>query len=288
VDSSAADTVPAALDDLIAAGLVSHEVIGDPARLGAEAATLRTLCGLVTGPVWRVGAFHYAFRAQPGDLGGRLAEAAPEDWSAVLETALQAAFGPDAIWVSPADILAGGATPDLEAPLLLLRAQAAAVEGALAAGGEGPGGPEAPTAPLQAVISARYAAEVARLTAGAEPGSALDGRLAALETALETGIAALGARLAALAGAVPDRASSEAGVAAAIEAAAGGLAGEISRRLDAQAAAIAALGEGLAALAAAPRPDPGGAAALDDFRESVGLTLAEFLARIETGAASLH
>ena len=186
MDSHAADAAPAALNDLIAAGLVSHEVIGDPGRLGAEAATLRTLCGLVTGPVWRVGPFHYAFRAQPGDLGGTLAETAPEGWSAALETALQAALGPDAIWVSPADVLAGQPARDLEAPLLLLRAQAAAVAGALADGFE------APSAPLQAVISARYAAEVARLTAeavlgavpGAPPGEALDGRLAAIEAAL--------------------------------------------------------------------------------------------------------
>ena len=69
----ASDTAPTALTDLIAAGLVSHEVIGDPARLGAEAETLRRVCGLIAGPVWRIDAFHYAFRAQPADLGGRLA-----------------------------------------------------------------------------------------------------------------------------------------------------------------------------------------------------------------------
>ena len=120
MDSHAPDAAPAALNDLIAAGLVSHEVIGDPGRLGAEAETLRTLCGLVTGPVWRVDAFHYAFRAQPGDLGGRLAATAPEEWTAAIEAALQAALAPDAVWVSPADILLGAA-PDLEQPLLLLR-----------------------------------------------------------------------------------------------------------------------------------------------------------------------
>ena len=43
VNCHAPDTAPAALTDLIAAGLVSHEVIGDPARLGAEAETLRAL-----------------------------------------------------------------------------------------------------------------------------------------------------------------------------------------------------------------------------------------------------
>jgi hypothetical protein len=281
VDSSAADSAPAALDDLIAAGLVSHEVIGDPARLGPEAATLRTLCGLVTGPVWRVGAFHYAFRAQPDDLAGRLADAPPEGWSAVLETALQAALGPDAIWVSPVDILDGRPAVDLEAPLLMLRAQAAALEGTLAASE----GPEAAPAALQAVISASYAVEVARLTAAAwasigpdsAPGSALEGRLAALET----GIAATGDRLAALADAISDRAVP---AAAAADAAAERVLAAISHRLDAQAATLAALGERITALAA----PPGGTPALDDFRESVGLTLAEFLARIETGAGARH
>ena len=293
MDSPAADTAPAALNDLIAAGLVSHEVIGDPGRLGAEAETLRTLCGLVTGPVWRVDAFHYALRVQPADLGGRLAELPPEAWSGTLEAALQAALGPDAIWVNPADILAADHTidhtVDLGAPLLLIRAQAAAVEGALAAGDAGP---EAAPAALQAVISARYATDVARLTAGAAPGSALDGRLAALETALAAGIETTGTRLAALAEATPDRAAIEtiieARIPAALEAAAGAAAervlNEIACRLDAQAAAIETLAERVAGLAAGPD----GTAELDAFRENVGLTLAEFLARIETGASSLH
>ena len=65
---------PSVLGDLIAAGLVSHEMIGDPARLGGETAALHALCGLVAGPVYRIDAYHYAFRAGPGDLGGRLGE----------------------------------------------------------------------------------------------------------------------------------------------------------------------------------------------------------------------
>ena len=173
----ASDTAPAALTDLIAAGLVSHEVIGDPARLGAEAETLRTLCGLIAGPVWRIDAFHYAFRAQPGDLGGRLAGVAAESWAAAMEEALQAELGPEAVWVSPVDILAGGEA-DLDQPLLLLRAQAAAVSGAL----------EAAPAGLQAIVNARYAGEVARLTAAEETGGAgggLDARLAAIEARQE-------------------------------------------------------------------------------------------------------
>ena len=70
--STRSDSAPAVLADLIAAGLVSHEMIGDPARLGGEAEALRLLCGLVAGPVWRIEPFHYAFRAAPGDLGGAL------------------------------------------------------------------------------------------------------------------------------------------------------------------------------------------------------------------------
>ena len=172
VDSSAADTAPAALNDLIAAGLVSHEVIGDPARLGAEAETLRTLCGLVTGPVWRVGAFHYAFRAQPEDLGGT----AGGDRPGGLERGAR-------------DRAAGGARPGRDLgqpgrhprrpPGRRPRRAAPAPAGAGRGGGGAPRrrrGPEPPSAPLQAVISARYAAEVARLTAGARRGAA-DGRL---------------------------------------------------------------------------------------------------------------
>ena len=170
MDSHAADSAPAALTDLIAAGLVSHEVIGDPARLGAEAATLEVLCRLIAGPVWRIGAFHYAFRAQPGDLGGRLAELAPADWTVALEAALQAELGPDVVWASPVDLLAA-AEADLDQPLLLLRAQADAVSRALVAAPAG----------TRAVVQAGYAAEVARLTAGADAGGALDRRLAAIE-----------------------------------------------------------------------------------------------------------
>ena len=62
LDIPSPDSAPAALADLIAAGLVSHEMIGDPSRLGGEAEALRTLCGLVSGSVWRIEPFHYAFR----------------------------------------------------------------------------------------------------------------------------------------------------------------------------------------------------------------------------------
>ena len=62
LDIPSPESAPAALADLIAAGLVSHEMIGDPGRLGGEAEALRTLCGLVSGSVWRIEPFHYAFR----------------------------------------------------------------------------------------------------------------------------------------------------------------------------------------------------------------------------------
>ena len=70
MDIPSPNSAPAALADLIAAGLVSHEMIGDPGRLAGEAEALRTLCGLVSGAVWRIEPFHYAFRVGPGDLGG--------------------------------------------------------------------------------------------------------------------------------------------------------------------------------------------------------------------------
>jgi hypothetical protein len=242
VDSHAADSAPAALADLIAAGLVSHEVIGDPGRLGPETAALAALCRLIAGPVWRIGAFHYAFRAQPDDLGGALAATPPADWTAALEAALQAELGADAVWASPVDILAA-AEADLDQPLLLLRAQAEAVRGAL---GPAPAG-------LQAVVQARYAAEVARLTAGAEAGGELDRRLAAIEARQERLLALLEAREAGL-GTALDRLDVQAA------------------RLCEQAAALDALARGLAEAATAPAA----------FQETLGLTLAEFLARIET------
>jgi hypothetical protein len=267
VEAQAPDTTPAALKDLISAGLVSHEVIGDPERLGVEAETLRVLCGLIAGPVWRIDGFHYAFRAQASDLGGRLADAPPADWTAALEAALQAELGPEAIWVSPADLLAATAA-DLDQPLLLLRAQAGAVTAAL----------EAAPAGLQAVVQAGYAAEVARLTAAAESGSGLDARLAAIEARQEQ-------TLELLAAASPGDgalARLEAGLSATLAA----VLEEVQRRFDDQEtllrdqatqaeARLKAQAETLAG------QEPGQAA----FQEAIGLTLAEFLARLESQAA---
>ena len=90
MDTQSLPSAPPALTDLTAAGLVSHEMIGDPAQLGSEAEALRVLCAQIGGPVWRLDPFHYAFRARPEDLGGRLAEFAPEGWTAALEAALRA------------------------------------------------------------------------------------------------------------------------------------------------------------------------------------------------------
>ena len=153
------DSGPAVLAELIAAGLVSHEMIGDPARLGGEAEALRLLCGLVAGPVWRIEPWHYAFRADPGG--------APAARAAELEAALAAELGADAVWVSATE---RPEAADLDRPLLMLRAQAEAVEAALEAAG-----PE-----LTAVIGARFAAAAARIAAGAEDGGLAE-RLAAIE-----------------------------------------------------------------------------------------------------------
>lgn len=264
----ASDTAPAALTDLIAAGLVSHEVIGDPARLGAEAETLRALCGVVAGPVWRIDAFHYAFRARAGDLGGRLAGLAADDWSAALEAALQGELGPEAVWVSPVDILAGGEA-DLDQPLLLLRAQAEAVSGTL----------EAVPAGLQAIINARYAGEVARLTAAAETGqgSTLDARLAAIEARQARILERLDTHLDAVPPADVALARLEAGLTMTLNT----VLEEVLRRLDAQEALLRAQAEAQADLLAS-RP---AAAGQEAFQETIGLTLAEFLARLETQGA---
>lgn len=248
----ARDAAPAALADLIAAGLVSHEMIGDPARLGGEPASLRALCGLVAGPVYRIDAYHYAFRAGPGDLDGRLGTLAPGDWTAALEAALAATLGADAVWLNATDLLpeAGAA---LAQPLLLLRAQAAAVTEAL----------ETATPELQAVINARYAAAVARLTAAGDAGGPLAARLAAIEARQAEILERLASG--------PEPALAELTRTLAV----------VLQRLDAQSEVLhthvaredqvaARLAE-ISDLAGTPQA----------FQETVGLALAEFLAEIE-------
>lgn len=252
---------PAALSELIVAGLVSHEMIGDPARLGGEAGCLRALCALINGPVYRVEAYHYAFRAGPEDLGGQLATLTPGEWTEAIQEALCTSLGEDSVWLNATDLLPE-ADAALAQPILLLRAQDAAVTGALESAG-----PE-----LQAVINARYAAECARLTleqAGSGgTGEGLSDRLAAIESRQSEILNTLSAR--------------EASMQEAFAALSGSLA-QVLKRLDSQAATLTAHMERQEA-------DPsdqnafGMTEAADAFKKTLGLTLAEFLARIEQRA----
>jgi hypothetical protein len=273
------DAAPPVLADLIAAGLVSHELIGDPAQLGGEANGLRALCALVAGPVYRIEAYHYAFRAGPGDLDGQLGELAPGEWTAVLEDALCATLGPDAVWLNATDLL-----PEAEAalaqPLLLLRAHDAAVTGAL----EG-AGPE-----LQAVISARYAAACARLTLAQAAASGAEGpladRLAAIEARQDDILARLEAQDAAAKDAAARRdaaAETDDAVAARLDRLAETMAA-ILDRLEARDAVLADQGEVVARFGERLDALQGGPAAPAAFQETIGVTLAEFLARIEQRA----
>jgi hypothetical protein len=250
----ASEAAPPVLADLISAGLVSHEMIGDPARLGGETAALRALCELVAGPVYRIDPYHYAFRAGPADLGGRLEGLAPGAWTGALEAALADELGPEAVWLNATDLLpeAGAA---LAQPLLMLRAHDGALRDGLETAGPG----------LQAVVNARYAAECARLTAGAGAGEALDARLGEIEARQVEILERLAAQNAAL--------ETLAGL--------GETLAVVLRRLDGQSEVLHThiaredrvadqLGL-LAGLAARP----------SDFETNVGVTLAEFLARIE-------
>ena len=184
----AAGTASAALRDLIAARLVSHEAIGDPARLDQEAGVLRALCRIVAGPIYRLEPFHYAFMLRDGDLDGRIGPLTAEARIEALGGALAADLGPDALWVGETGLLAEmmdasagerGALPD--GPLFVLRARDAAVTAGLAAAD-----PD-----LRAVIDARFAVEAARCAA--EFGAAFG-----LEAATEAAIVALDRRIAAL------------------------------------------------------------------------------------------
>jgi hypothetical protein len=256
VETASPATAPAALADLIAAGLVSHEMIGDPARLGSEPEALRRLCALVAGPVWRIEPFHYAFRPGPADLSGALGDLARADWAGRIEAALQQTLGAEAVWISATDLVpASAAAATLDQPLLVLNAQAEAVTGALAAA----------SSELQAVIGARFAAATARLVAGETGG--LAARLAAIEARQAEILAALEAQAAVLAAAPV--ADPVAGLAAATEALAA-----IALRLDAQAGREERVAGRLAELATV-------AGMPSAFQETLGLTLAEFLARLE-------
>lgn len=253
------ETGPGALGGLIAARLVTHEAIGDPARLTGEAATLRAICRLVAGPVYRIEPYHYAFALGVEDLGGTLGGLAPATRTAALQAGLADALGPEAIWIGTTDLPPGdaGETETLpEAALLVLGAHAEAIETGFRAAG-----PE-----LQAVIDARYAVRCARLTAGAEAGAPLAQRLDAMETHLAemTGAqAATGeamARLSAALGAITGH----------LEAQSAALRAHLARESSTETRLAACLDE-FSRLAEAPAA----------FQETLGLTLAEFLARLE-------
>ena len=284
---------PAALADLVAAGLVSHEMIGDPARLAGEVATLRVLSAHVPGTIWRIEPYHYAFRLADRAAGSATSPGmAPEMVAAALAARLAAELGADAAWVSATDLLAGdepgtdaagageGGAVDLDAPLLLLRAGAEAVADGVACAGAG----------VQAVVSAGFAARAARIAAHGIAGETGAGRLdpgaVARLAALEAGQARIEAALAA-------EAESRAATATAAVRLTQLLA-KVLRRLDAQADVLhghvaredqvaGRLGE-IAALAGAAGARESAAAA--GFQETLGLTLAEFLARLERRAAT--
>jgi hypothetical protein len=296
VDSLAADAAPTPkiLENLVAAGLVSHEMIGDPARLGTETEALAALCARIAGPVYRLGAFHYAFRAEAGDLDGRLAGLAPGEWAPALESALAGDLGEAAVWVSPVD-LAAGAEAALDATeILFLEAGGAAVQAGLA---EMPG--------LGAVIHAGLAARGAEIAAKATAAAIAETATAvcaetlrgegAVAAAIAERIAALEAGLAATLETAVHHAVVEATTGAlaatgASEAVLDRLAGtlgaladrlaEQAARQDALASGMVALEAGLARLAAA---EAARGPALADLEARLGLTLAEFLAQVVPG-----
>lgn len=292
MDIPSPDSAPAALADLIAAGLVSHEMIGDPSRLAGEAETLRILCGLVSGSVWRIEPFHYAFRVGPGDLGGACDGAGVDAQASALEGALQAALGVDAVWVNATDLVPtalrtpyaapgadspGSSGPLPDAPLLLLHAGDAARRAVLEVAG-----PEA-----QAVIGARFAVAAARLAAGLGEEGGLAGRLAAIETRQAAILAALEAEAARA-----ERERSEQGaaldrLAGAITALAAGIDAAAARSESVAASVAASVAETMAGTAAQAAEETAARfAELAAFRETVGLTLAEFLAELERRGAA--
>lgn len=188
---------------------------------------------------------------------------APGEWTDAIEAALCASLGEEAVWLNATDLL-----PEADAafaqPILLLRAQDAAVTGALESAG-----PE-----IQAVVNARYAAECARLTMeqattdGA--GEGLAERLAALEARQGEILNTLAAR--------------EAAVQETLASLSGTL-GLVLKRLDAQATTLGAHLERQQATVGHGSQDAAGLLeAADAFKKTLGLTLAEFLARIEQRA----
>lgn len=116
-------------------------------------------------------------------MDGALGRLAPGGWTDAIEASLAETLGPDAVWLNATDLLPE-ADAALAHPLLLLRAQDRAVTGALETADPG----------LQAVISARYASEVARLTVGVEAGAPLTARLDAIDARQDEILERLSAR----------------------------------------------------------------------------------------------
>lgn len=81
-------TEPAVLENLRAAGLASHAAQGGASESSGETAALRALCDLVSGPIYRLDPFHYAFRLEVEDVDGALARMAPALWAGALEASL--------------------------------------------------------------------------------------------------------------------------------------------------------------------------------------------------------
>ncbi|WP_424930088.1 hypothetical protein [Amaricoccus tamworthensis] len=257
MDTRAPDSASAVLADLVAAGLVSHEMVVDADKISDEAVALRGLCALVSGSVYRVDAWHYAFPVTAADMDGRLGDLPPGDWTDALQEALTASLGQDAVWLNATDVLPDSAGI-LSRPLAFLRAHDGAVNSALTGAG----------AELQAIVNARYATECAHLTAGAGESGDLAARLDAIEATQ----AEILARLDRPAGPMADSTT--------VEKLTKTL-GALLHRIDAQSELLhehiaqedrvsAQLAE-LSELATAPA----------DFQESLGLTFAEFLARME-------
>lgn len=154
------------LADLQEAGLVSHVARGTrPAGGQGETATLEALCALIAGSIYRIDAFHYAFRLAPTDVEAALDARPFEAWACILEAALARHAPGPALRVQPLAPLAPPApeagpeagSEDLggQTALWLLRAWDGAVAQAIAPAGAG----------THAVINAHFAAETARLTA---------------------------------------------------------------------------------------------------------------------------
>lgn len=259
------DGNPTVLADLISAGLVTHEMIGDPDRLPSESEALRLLCTLVSGPIWRIEPFHYAFRADPAGV--------PEARAEALEAALATEFGAGSVWVSATE---RPEPTDLDQPILLLRAQGEAMQASLEAAEPG----------LQAVVSARVAAETSRIAAAASAEAAVEAAVRGLGLGSEAG-ASLIARIETIAARQEEILQ---GVLGAVTARAdlsdalnrlGNTIGQLLQRLDAQVAALQAhIGrEDLVAGRLAELSAMAGTPAA--FQETLGLTLAEFLAQVE-------